>query len=250
MATVVGFLSYQSAVNFKNLSNSKWFIGAVLLGILFIAIFNIMAITAQKNGISVASVASKMSVIIPIVFGIYVYNESAGMTKIIGIVLALIAVYMASVKVKQNIPIQKSLFLPGILFLGSGIIETSLKYLETTYVEADGIPIFSATIFASAGIVGLIVIAIKILKNELQLDLKSIPAGLVLGFVNYCSIYFILKALQYKDAESSTIFTVNNVSIVMMSALLGYFLFKEQLSLRNVLGIALAILSIILISLS
>ncbi len=250
VAATVGFNSYENTINLSVISNSRWFIGAILLGVLFIAIFNVMALTAQRNGISIASVASKMSVIIPIIFGIYVYNESAGLVKIAGIVLALVAVYMASVKTKQNVPVKNSLLLPFILFIGSGIIETSLKYIETNYVESDGIPIFSATIFGSAGIIGLLVIAAKIIGKSLIPDLKSIPAGLVLGVINYFSIYFLLKALQYDGAESSTIFTVNNVTIVMLSAVIGFVLFKERLSFKNILGIILAIVSIILVTIS
>lgn len=250
VAATVGFISYENTINISVISNSRWFIGAVLLGILFITIFNVMALTAQRNGISIASVASKMSVIIPIVFGIYVYNESAGLVKIAGIILALIAVYMASVKTKQNVPVKKSLLLPFVLFIGSGIIETSLKYIETNFVEANGIPIFSATIFGSAGIIGLLVIATKVIGKSLVPDLKSLPAGLVLGIVNYCSIYFLLKALQYDGAESSTIFTINNVTIVMLSAMIGFALFKERLSFKNIFGIVLAIISIILVTIS
>lgn len=250
VAASVGFMSYDNSISYKVISNSKWFIGAILLGVLFITIFNVMALTAQRNGMSIASVASKMSVIIPIVFGIYIYNESAGLIKIAGIILALAAVYLASVKTKQNVPIQKSLLLPFILFIGSGIIETSLKYIETNYVEANGIPIFSATIFGSAGIIGMVIIAIKTLRRTLNIDLKSLPAGLVLGIINYSSIFFLLKALQYDGAESSTIFTINNVTIVMLSALIGAGLFKERLSPKNIFGIILAIVSIVLISIS
>lgn len=250
VAATVGFISYENTINLSVISNSRWFIGAVLLGILFITIFNVMALTAQRNGISIASVASKMSVIIPIIFGIYVYNESTGLVKIAGIVLALVAVYMASIKTKQNVPVKKSLLLPFILFIGSGIIETSLKYIETNYVENDGIPIFSATIFGSAGMIGLLVIAVKVIGKSLIPDLKSVPAGLVLGVINYCSIYFLLKALQYDGAESSTIFTINNVTIVMLSAVIGFVLFKERLSIKNILGIILAIVSIILVTIS
>ena len=72
-----------------------WFYVALALGFLFIAIFNVMALTAQKNGLSVASVASKMSVIIPVLFGIIIYKESVGFYKILGIILALVAVVLA-----------------------------------------------------------------------------------------------------------------------------------------------------------
>ncbi|TPV32275.1 EamA/RhaT family transporter [Paucihalobacter ruber] len=248
VAATVGFLSYDNIINFEVIYNSKWFVGAVILGCLFIAIFNVMAITAQKNGISIASVASKMSVIIPIIFGIYIYNEKAGFLKIAGILVALIAVYLASIKTKENQPLTKSILLPTILFFGSGIIETSLKFIESNYVESNGIPIFSATIFACAAAVGFAILILKFSTKAIMPDFKSIPAGIVLGIVNYYSIYFLLKALQYNGSESSTIFTLNNVSIVMLSSVLGFVIFKERLSLKNITGIILAVLSIILVT--
>lgn len=248
IAATVGFLSYDNIINFEVIYNSKWFVGAVILGCLFIAIFNVMAITAQKNGISIASVASKMSVIIPIIFGIYIYNEKAGFLKIAGILVALIAVYLASIKTKENQPLSKSILLPTILFIGSGIIETSLKFIESNYVESNGIPIFSATIFACAAAVGFAILILKFSTKSMMPDFKSIPAGIVLGIVNYYSIYFLLKALQYNGSESSTVFTLNNVSIVMLSSVLGFVIFKERLSLKNIIGIILAVLSIILVT--
>lgn len=247
-AATVGFLSYDKVINIGVIYNSQWFTGAVVLGCLFIIIFNVMAITAQKNGISIASVASKMSVIIPIIFGIYMYNEKVGILKITGILVALIAVYLASVKTKENQPLTKSFLLPAILFIGSGIIETSLKFIESSYVENNGIPIFSATIFGCAAIVGIAILGLKFSTKSLMPDFKSIPAGLALGIVNYYSIYFLLKALQYNGSESSTIFTLNNVSIVMLSSVLGFVLFKERLSLKNIIGIILAVIAIILVT--
>lgn len=248
IAATVGFLSYEEAVNLEVIYNTQWFTGAALLGCLFILIFNVMAITAQKSGISIASVASKMGVIIPIVFGIYMYDEKAGILKITGIIVALIAVYMASVRQKENLPVTKSILLPIILFVGSGIIETSLKFVESRYVEPNGIPIFSATIFACAAIVGFVILLLKFTSKSMLPDLKSIPAGIALGVINYYSIYFLLRALQFNGTESSTIFTLNNVSIVMLSSVLGFVIFKERLSSKNIFGIILAVLSIILVT--
>lgn len=248
VAATVGFLSYNKVINIGIIYNSQWFTGALVLGCLFIIIFNVMAITAQKNGISITSVASKMSVIIPIIFGVYLYNEKAGILKITGILIALIAVFLASVKTKENQPLTKSILLPAILFIGSGIIETSLKFIESSYVENNDIPIFSATIFSCAAMVGIAILGLKFSTKSMMPDFKSIPAGLALGIVNYYSIYFLLKALQYKGSESSTIFILNNVSIVMLSSVLGFVLFKERLSLKNIIGIILAVIAIILVT--
>ncbi len=249
-ASISGFVSYDATISIDYITSSKWFVGAIALGFLFITVFNLMALTAQRNGLSVASVAGKMSVVIPVIFGFYVYNESAGAQKIIGIIIALIAVYLTAVKSKSTFDFKQGLLLPFLLFLGSGVIDTSIKYLETKYVASNGIPIFSATIFGFAATIGVLILCFKILKKNFKLDKKSIPGGIVLGVVNYYSIYFLLKALQYEGLESSTIFTVNNVAIVMMSTLFGLLLFKEHISKKNWFGITLAIISIILVTLA
>lgn len=116
-----------------------------------------MALTAQKNGLSVASVASKMSVIIPIVFGVYVCNESLGFQKIIGILMALVAVYLTSVKAKAENVITQTLYLPILLFSGSGIIDTSINY----FTPDDKIPLFSGLIFGFAFIIGTVILIYK-----------------------------------------------------------------------------------------
>lgn len=247
-AFCVGIIAYQEPINVQTIISTEWFYGAIFLGFLFIAIFNVMAITSQRVGLSVASVATKMSVIIPVVFGIYVYHESAGLLKIIGIIAALIAVYLASVKSGTRIKNKSNYIYPIIIFLGSGIIDTSIKYIETTYLTENGIPIFSATIFGFAAIIGICTLLIKKLQGNFTFDSNSLIAGLVLGMVNYASIYYLLKALDHETLESSTIFTVNNVAIILLTSLLGLLLFKEKLSTKNWIGISLAVISILLVT--
>lgn len=248
VACICGVMSYDSVINTNEIVNSKWFYGAIGLGFLFITVFNLMALTAQKNGLSVASVASKMSVIIPIIFGIYMYNESAGLQKIIGIILALVAVYLASVKSKSTLNFKNNLALPLLVFIGSGIIDTSIKYIETMYVPENGIPIFSATIFSFAFAMGILMVIYNIIRKQFQFDYKSVIGGLALGIVNYYSIYFLLKALNTEGNESSTLFTINNVGIVMISTLVGLLAFKETISRKNWIGIGLAVIAIILVT--
>ena len=67
-------------------------------------------------------------------------------------------------------------------------------------------------------------------------------------FPNYFSIYFLVKTLRSDILDSSGIFAINNVSIVTLSTFTGIILFKEKLIRKNWIGIILAILSIILIS--
>ncbi len=251
VASISGIIAYSEPVDMGYVSNQGWFYGAIVLGIIFISVFNLMAITTQKSGLSVAAVATKMSLAIPIIFGIFVYNESTGTLKIIGIIIALVAVYLTSMKSAEGISIsKKNLIFPLLVFIGSGIIDTSLKFFETHYVAENDVPVFSATIFGFAAIIGVFTLIYKRIKGTLTLSLKNCVAGIGLGIPNYFSIYFIIKALRYENMDSSTVFTINNVAILLVSTIAGIIFFKERLILKNWIGIVLAILSIIMVAFS
>lgn len=249
VACSVGLLFYKGEVIVSEIPKKPWFWGTLVLGFLFILVFNLMAATAQRVGVSVASVATKMSLVIPVLFGVLMYNEELGPLKILGVVLALAAVYFASVKGKSLTIEKSSLVLPLLVFLGSGIIDTSIKYIQEIYISEEDYPIFSATVFGSAAIAGLIFVLFKILKSPIKMNLRNILGGIVLGIPNYFSIFFLLKALENDPLNSASVFTINNVAIVMLSTLLGILLFKEKISIKNWGGIALAVVSIILVAL-
>ena len=249
IAFTTGILSYNGTITISQLPNLDWFYYTLILGALFIIVFNLMAITTQKSGLSVVSVATKMSVVVPVLFGLLYYNESLGAVKLIGIAIALIAVYLTSNKSKQGISVnRKSIVLPILVFIGSGIIDTSIKFLEDTYVANNDVPLFSAIIFLAAAVIGFIFIIIQIIRGSFKFEFKNIIAGICLGVPNYFSIYFLVQTLRSDILESSGIFAINNVSIVALSTFAGIFIFKEKLIRKNWIGIALAILSIVLIS--
>jgi len=248
VAFICGFFFYGNGVTLVEVSQKPWMIGAVILGVLFISIFIIMALTAQQNGLSVASVASKMSVVIPVIFAVIVYHEKLSFLKIVGIILALFAVYLTTVKKDISEFDKSKLLFPILLFFGSGVIDTAIKYIETTYVADGETPIFSAAIFACAAILGVFIIMIR---RDFKITWKTILGGIALGIPNFYSIVFLLKALRPDQlGDSSTVFPINNVAIVMLSTIFGIIIFKEKLILKNWIGIGIALVSIALISFS
>jgi len=54
--------------------------------------------------------------------------------------------------------------------------------------------------------------------------------------------------LDSRVFESSTIFTIHNVAIVIVSTLVGILFFKEKISLRNGIGITLALIALFLVT--
>lgn len=249
IACVVGILFYKGDVSLTEIPEKQWFWGTFALGLLFIIVFNLMAATSQKLGVSVASVATKMSLVLPVLFGVFMYKEELGPIKIVGILLALAAVYFASVKQKSATFKTSSLLLPMLVFIGSGTIDVSLGYFQKEYIAAEELPLFSSTVFASAGVIGLMYIVFRSFKKPIHINFRNIIGGIVLGVPNFFSIYFLLRALQNESLNSASVFTLNNVAIVMLSTLLGILIFKEKISAKNWGGIALAIISIILVAL-
>ncbi|NAY90693.1 EamA family transporter [Muricauda sp. JGD-17] len=249
VACIVGLFLYDGSIQVEVLANTSWFWGPVALGILFIVIFNLMARTAQVAGVAVASVATKMSLAIPVVFGVVLYNEKLSLLQILGVILALVAVYLVSLKSKAITIRKRDLLLPLLVFFGSGIIDTSMKYFEERHLTAQEVPIFSSMIFGFAAIFGILFIGIKAIRTPLKLNLKNVLGGIALGIPNYFSIYFLIRALQSDMLNSAAIFTLNNVAIVLCSTLLGILAFKERLIPKNWAGIALAIFSIIMVAL-
>ena len=104
--------------------------------------------------------------------------------------------------------------------------------------------------FGFAAVFGIIILIVKQITNKEKFGVKSLIAGVVLGIPNYYSIVFLIRALQNKNFESSTLFTVNNVATVIVSTLVGLLLFKENFSTKNKIGVGLAILGIILVTIA
>ena len=249
VAFSMGFFFAERQIPISEIYLEPWFSGALFLGALFVSIFFVMAMTAQKNGVSVTSIAGKMSVVVPVVFGIILYNESVTFLKIVGIIMALIAVYLSSVKEEKSEK-NGTLLLPILLFIGSGTIDTLLKYIQENYVSDEDVSIFSGSLFGIAGVFAFFILVIKIIKKREAFGYKNIIAGIILGIPNYYSIIFLIKALQNKNFESSTLFTINNVAIVVVSTLVGLFFFKEKFSIKNKIGVAMAVLGIIIVTIA
>ena len=248
VAFLVGLFFLETKIIPTDVINEDWFKGSLLLGFVFISTFYATTLTSQRNGLSVASVASKMSVIIPITLGVILYNENLGFIKIIGILLALVAVYFTSKKETGEVQQASNLLYPILVFIGAGTIDASLKYLQTFHVPSDKIGLFSSVTFFCAFTVGILTILFLTLRGKIQFAGRNILGGIALGLPNYFSLYFLVKMLEAKAFESATLFTIHNIAIVIVSTFAGILFFKERISMRNAFGIGLALFALFLVT--
>jgi drug/metabolite transporter (DMT)-like permease len=244
----VGLFFLDTSFSPNIIISQEWFKGSILLGFIFISTFYVTTITSQRNGLSVASVASKMSVIIPIILGVFLYDETLGSVKILGIIIALIAVYFTSKKETGEIQQASNLVFPILVFIGAGTIDSSLKYLQTFLLPSNQIGLFSSVTFFCAFSVGILILVFLSLKGKIKFAGRNILGGIALGLPNFFSLYYLVKMLEAKAFESATLFTIHNIAIVLVSTFVGILFFKERISMRNALGIGLALFALFLVT--
>ncbi len=240
-------------VNEQTISQ-PWFQWSLLMGLLFVSLFNLIAWIAQKLGVAVASVANKMSLVIPFIASLYLYNEKATALKIGGIIVALAAVLLtcwpARKEAANTRPVSPLLLLlmPAVLFAGSGLLDTLIKYVEQSYLNEANKNDFLILSFGVAACLGSLLLSLLFARGKARLDKRSILAGIIIGIPNYFSIWCLVKVLEEYQGQSSAIIPINNMGIVLFSSLMAFILFKERLSVLNRVGIILALVAIALIA--
>lgn len=241
-----GFLLYGNDWNNSVLRESNWPLFAVVAGILFISLFIIMGISAQQNGLGKTSVAVKMSMAMSLVIMILGYNESINWLKVLGILLALTGVILVSRPDRQEEKNGAGWMLI-VLFIGSGLLDFILNYVQKFELKQLTPSLFSAVGFGIAGIIGLFVLFYRIQKGSTIFQWRNVLAGVVLGIPNYFSIYLLMEAYSSTGWKDSTVLAVINVSVVIVSTALGYFIFKEKLTKPKLIGACTAISAIIIL---
>lgn len=250
------FLSSSNPFSLTYLSE-KWLPIAVVIGVMFIIMFFVIGKSTQNAGVGVTSVAVKMSVVFPIAFSIwYDITDPLTLLKFFGIALALPAVVLTAYKGgKVNVD-RRAMLLPLFLFVGMGAVDSFVKYSQSEYINNELAPIFSALIFAASALVGVLTLPFN-RKAFIHLGkIKTWLLGIILGLVNFGSIYFLVLALNHIDVDTgeqamgSVVFGINNIGIVVLSVIIGFIIFGERPNRTNWLGIGLSLLAIFILSIS
>lgn len=244
IASAFGFLLYKGEFSIQFIVQAEWFYPATAIGVLFMVMFYVIGLSAKKSGVAITSVASKMSVIVPVMFSILYYNERVTAAKVIGITLALIAVLLATYKKKSDAVDPRYIYLPLLLFVGAGIVDSTVKFAQQEFVNDNVLPLFSATLFAVSGISGVIFTLFSPVKFSGFAKPRVLLFGTMLGLANFGSIYFIIKALNFAPEDSSIIFGVNHAGVVVLSVLVAITVFKERITCINWIGIGLSVVAI------
>lgn len=217
----------------------------MVLGVLFITLFYLTGLSTQRAGVAVTSLSSKMSLVLTVLAAVLLHGERPSAVEWMGIALALAGVVMASWS--SGAPGARGVWLlPLLLFLGNAAIDITLNATQRTLLTPATEPVFPTLIFMLAGLLG---VGWMLAKRTLQqlCDTRVIIAGVVLGLVNYASLYFIVGALARSGLAASSVFPLMNIGVIFFGTLASMLLFKERLRAVQWVGLACALIALVLI---
>jgi drug/metabolite transporter (DMT)-like permease len=226
---------------------------SLLLGIGFVVTFLFSGNSTQKNGMAVTSLASNMSLVIPVLFSLVFLGgfHTATIQTFLGIFLSFGAIYLFSPKVGSN---QSQMAAPLLLigvFLCYGITNSTFNYLnkEAAPILGGTVPFMLLALIGSM-VAGILALLFQLGTKKIQIDVRSVFAAIPLGIPNFFSFFFLLKALDQAENNGAILLPIYNIGVIGGTALVAYVFFKEKLSKNQLVGLLLGILAISFLLLS
>lgn len=247
---ITGLLAMENKSMLQEIPSwNGWWI-CLALGFGFILIFTLVGKSTALLGVATTSIAFKLSFIIPTIVAILFYGDQLTLYKIIGIIAAIVAVYFITYQKSESDNESESKnssknawLLPVLIFVGSGITDSIFNVIQRNFTPVGFDHIVTIMVFFGAFLSGMILYGL----NKEMYQWKNVIAGIALGIPNYGSLYFLLQALKHTGYTPSTLFPINNLGIVGVSAIIGLLIFKESFSAKKIIGFVLAIVSIVMI---
>ena len=245
-ASGTGFMMCKEFDTLPQLIGEPWFGLSILTGFWFIFTYLLMTASTQRSGVTVTSLSSKLSVVLPILAGVIMLGERLNLVASTGIVLALVAlVLVLGGKKETGGKSNKKWLLPVFIFFGTGTGDILMKITEQQNT-AGNLGFMIAFIYFIALVFGVIIVLWDILRGKSSWQWKNAAGGIGLGVINYFSTFSVYNAMRCFD--NVVLFPIYNIGVVSLTALVGWMFFKEKLTWKNYVGLVLAVAAVILIT--
>jgi len=232
------------------LLSRPWLVLAILQVFVLAVNFYLLAYTAQRAGVSVAVLASRLSVAIPAILAFVLYGDSLNAMKVIGLATALSSLYLCTGTSQDfgvtHVWLRRAL--PVLVFVMFGCHFTLLKFTQAHYLDSSSNHLYVTMSFLFAFVTSVTVGLVKIRATKIAIRVRDLIAGGTLGLINYGAIYFLVKVLSLEGWQSSQLFPVYSVGVVSVSSLLAMILFQERLSGLKTFGLVTGLVAIALLN--
>ena len=247
MASPVCFaISYFSGVTDVSAPTLFW---GVVQGVCFIGTYYLLCSSMTVSGLAITTAILRLAVVIPVAASIAFWGELPSVFQVVGIVACLSALPLIGLqtKVKEGearAPITSgAIFVMVLLFVGMGIANLSSK----AFVES-GVPdartTFVGVLFGVAGICGLFVFLLPAWRE----NVSGVTDGVQLGLVNVASITTHVMALEQVDGIIA--FPIQAAGGMTLNTLFAAWIWGERFAGKTIIGMAIAVIGLVLINLA
>ena len=250
VCVLIGNMWAERALGPSSLAAQPWIGFAAIQGILLAVNFYLLAYTAQRAGVAVAALASRLSVAIPSLLAFVLYGDSLTLVRIAGLSAALLALYLCTAPDRNSraVPVRLFQLMPLLVFITFGCYFSILKYLQAHYLDAASYHAYVMSGFVFAFASSIIIGAFRRVFSPRDFRFKHVYAGVLLGGINYVAVYALLEVLALRGWESSQLFPIYSVGVVAVSALLAILIFGERLSTQRLAGLAVGLVAVALLN--
>lgn len=224
-------------------------IGAIALGS---SLF--FGLEALKNGAMVlASLASSAGLLLPCIFGIFMFDEPMRPMQFVGIFILLFAGYLLAGYSKKLTGkfTAKTLFLLIGSMLSNGMTMVAQK-MFSKYLPDTSVSVFSFLAFGLVGVGMCVGLVPQLTKKESREKIAKLPKSLWFYGTGLSIILLTINQLctiAAKDIPSAIMFPINDGGATIITAMTAAIFFKEKLTARCICGLILGIASLIVINL-
>lgn len=238
VAAISAFILFKP--NFSSNFNvllSEWQI-LLPLGFLLPGVFIIMGKCVNRAGIAKSDAAQRLSLFLPILAAFLIFGETISIGKISAVILAIFSLSALVYKPKSKTQSTGAIWTLLGVWLGYGIIDILFKQLSKNTA-------MTTTNLCTVFILSAIVLFTYLISRRTYWTKESIIGGVILGCLNFGNIYFYFRAHQAYNNNPTLIFAAMNLGVISLGTIIGTTIFKEKINIVNIIGIILAIISIL-----
>lgn len=237
------YFIYKPDLTNLDYSKAPWLV-YTLMSILMPTVFILIGKTINLVGIARADIAQRLSLLITVLAAFLFFKEDFNSFKIAGLALGFVSIFFIFSIQKNSKTTPQHWYLPLSIFFGLGIINILYKLIASN-------PDFSFTtstlfIFIGSFVVG----SIMLLTQKQKFSLKALYWGLGVGILNFGNVLFYLLAHQALKDNPSIVFATMNLGVIIIGSIVGVVFFKEKMTPKNYFGIMLALIAILVITLT
>ncbi len=200
--------------------------------------------------VSLTVMTVNLSMVIPTLVSFAFYNETMSILRVIGIVLT-VAVIILVADSKSGGKINKKLLLFSLLSsLSNAAIGITQKIFNTSAFAVERGAFVSSSYILAFALTSIILLFSCILskgaqkqeKTNYKLFIYSAVVGIVLAVFQWVNNY----ALTIVDG--TFLFPAYSGGSIILSLLSGVFLFKDKLNKKQILGVSLGVMAVVLMN--